>query len=452
MKKIIALLLVSIMTFGMVACSNTNTTPTTPNGTSKDSWETKNVSAPAMSLTMQESKFTDAAGNEVTDQLVVSPLTKAEFIPEATLEALQKIGFLQNWHVITGKTEYGTAYFSEQGQMNAVQYGNYIQFCEIDPKLDAIGMSIVIQYSNDTDNVIGYDAIRVSFMNALDRVMTQAQMLDVLKIVYGNEYAQYLCYSKMNPNPDDENHVYSVIEQNNASVMFERYVDKTIGADFAINVSNAIKEPINGNMNGYTPNLTQFATLAELLHFNEQNSPLDVHNMGLEFLAKHYGEGAYFMPKQESGPITVPNSSFIYHEENEGTNAMSGLMLYYKIAQPGVEDAKRPLATMTTSVKGDTEETYCTFDIGYLDVKDVNDESRNAMREKALAMVKDILGLDEIEDPFAEDASFKMTLNGKEVVIKFKLHQTPDEIGNELTVLAFATSTELDAFDTPNAE
>ncbi|MBQ8805957.1 MAG: hypothetical protein IJZ68_05690 [Bacteroidaceae bacterium] len=421
MKKIVSLLLVCLMVFSLAACN------------SDSGWKTKNINAPEIKLEWQENGQVDPAqGISITDNLILSPLTFEKHNVEDDVEALKKLEFTKDWVSEKQYSEQGTPHYFENGQLTSYRYGTRFSIHENSDT----GKGFIVYYSADTDTVIGYSTVAIEFIpNEAGENLTQAQILNVLKIVFGDEYAEFLCYAKMTQDEEVSSHT---VTNGDASMKFERYIDKEGYVTFGINVSNTNPNQTNGYSGEFRPHMDQVAVLGEVLRWNTGDSPLDIKNMGNAFLEKHYGEGAYFYASNQTA-----TGAYIYSDEG----AYQTTMMSCAIAQPDVKEDKWLGTTMTISNSESATETYCMFEIANMGSAAL-DADRTAAKDKALAMVKDILNREDVEAPFAEDNHFEMTLSdGTKVLIIFRFKFEKDSNGNEYALLTFATTTDLTYLD-----
>lgn len=422
MKKVLSILLVCLMVFSMTACN------------SDSGWKTKNVKAPEVTLEWQEVSQINAATNfELKDNIIVSPLKVDKYNPKTALEAIKKLDFTKNWVSEERYSEQGVPYFTDDNQVTAFRHGTRMSIHEDSDT----GKGFIVYYSADTDVATDYATVAIEFLpNEKKENLTQKQILEVLKIVFGNEYAEFLCYAKMTQEDEYARHT---ITNGDASMLFERAIYEDNYITFSVNVSNTNKQPVNGYGADFTPTTELLTVLADILRWNAGDTVLDLNTMGTSFLTKHFGEGAKFAVESNE---YMNSSAYIYGVDGE----YKTMMMQYKIAQEGVKPEKQLNASLSVSQSGETVETYCMFELGNMGTAAM-DEDRNAMKAKAEAIVEDIM-MREVEAPFVEDNHFELTLNsGTKVLAIFRLAFEKDEAGNEYAILSFATTTDLTYFD-----
>ena len=98
MKKVLALILASVMLVGLVACGNNATKP----------------SSLDIKLEMQEvEQVNPVTGVTLKDELIISPMKSEQFNHETIAAEIQKLDFAKNWYVKTQYTEKGLPYFTD---------------------------------------------------------------------------------------------------------------------------------------------------------------------------------------------------------------------------------------------------------------------------------------------------------------------------------------------------
>ncbi len=417
MKRILSAMLVCVLVFGLVACGTTKT-----------------MEQPKVNLELKDVTF-ESFGEEVKDTVVVSPLSTEKFKPEVALEAIKKLSFLSGWESKTQYSEVGTPVFTDAGQMTSFKSAITLNFYETKGK--SYEKSISVFYNCEPDSVLGYSAVAVEFSNdSAGKCLSEKQRLEVLKAVFGEEYAEYLCYAKM---PTSDGLESSEMKQGNASLTYERISDKTMGYSYAMRVTNNDATQVNGNPGDFEPTLESMAILRDLLNMKEGDSPLDLKNMGTDFLTKHFGEGTHF--ELGTGYLDSMAGAYLYSD----ADGYKTLMMRYYLAQDGVEENNRLRVTLSTSL-GEFEETYVNFQLGTV-AKDASEDAREELRQKALAIAKDVLGMEELEDAFAEDKYFNATINDKDVLVIFRLHWDENDDGSTTATLSFASTTDLKFFE-----
>ena len=153
MKKVLALILASVMLVGLVACGNNATKP----------------SSLDIKLEMQEvEQVNPVTGVTLKDELIISPMKSEQFNHETIAAEIQKLDFAKNWYVKTQYTEKGLPYFTDNGQLTAFMSANTVSLYECNPDAEAIGRSVHITYTVHTDVTEGYAAVAVSFENGMD--------------------------------------------------------------------------------------------------------------------------------------------------------------------------------------------------------------------------------------------------------------------------------------------
>lgn len=424
MKKFFYLMLCSIMIFGLAACGNG----------SNDELNGKTVRVPAVELTMQEVTYHPTEGVDIKDVLVVSPLTYDKYQPGKVLEQLQKLDCVQGWNCTTSTSEVAYPYFTENGQLTAYKYGDTMTLHEVNAERKT-NQSVSVSYNNDTDAVIGYSDISVSLQYSTGGAnLSQAQIHDILKIVYGAEYADFLCYAEMD---GDDGYAEHKIQEGDAVLVFSRSTEN-YGMGFRVACKNTAKEASNGYAGNYTPKLQKLSVLPDIMHWGANEC--DIHNvsaMGKSFLEKHFGVNAAFTIGTSKNEQLA--GGYSYGVEDGKTS----VHLQYCIAQPGVKDSKRLKTQMTYKISEQKTESVVLFELGTIQKDTLTDESRNAMITKALGIVSDILQTDDVLTAFDSDKYFTMTVDGTETYIRFALHFNPDEDGSEKVSLQFVTSTDI---------
>ena len=425
MKKIFSLILAGIMMVSMTACRN------------NDEFGDKTVPVPAMELTTQEVTYNTAAGVELKDTLAVSPLTYDKYQPENILENLQKLDYLKGWTCTTSKSEVGYPCITENGQLTAYKYSETTTLHEVQADRTT-HQSVAVSYTSDTDAVIGYSDISVSIQYSTSSAnLSQNQMRDILEVVYGKDYADFLCYATMQKN---DGYAEYKVQEGDAVVVLSRNTEN-YGIDFRVACKNVSKNVTNGYAGDYTPMLETLHILPDLMNWGEGET--DVRNMstlGKSFLEKHFGAGATFvigtsLSEQLAGGYAYDE------EENDGVS--KSVHMQYRIAQPGVKESQRLKTQMTYKISEEKTESYVSLELGTINKDDLTDENRNAMIAKALGIVKDIVQTDDVLTAFDSDKYFTITVDGTETHIRFTLHFNPDKDGNEKVSMQFGASTDI---------
>ena len=425
MKKFFSLMLCSIMIFGLTACGSSG---------NHDEWDDKSVRVPTVELTMQEVTYHPVEGVDIKDVLMVSPLTYDKYQPDKILEQLQNLDCVNEWSCTTSTSEVAYPYFTENGQLTAYKYGETVTLHEMKAERKT-NQSVSVSYNNDTDDIIGYSDISVSFQYSVGGDnLSQSQMHDILQAVYGKEYADFLCYAEMD---EDDGYAEYKIQEGDAVIVFSRSTENH-GIDFRVACKNKAKEATNGYAGNYTPKLQQLSVLPDLMNWGADECDVqNVSAMGKSFLEKHFGTTASFtMGTSQNEQLA---GGYTYGVE-DGTTSVH---MQYRIAQPDVKESQRLKTQMTYKISEQKTESYVSLELGTIKKEDLTDESRNAMITKALNIVADILQTDDVLNAFDSDKYFAITVDGAETYIRFALHFNPDENGNEKVSMQFGTSTDI---------
>ena len=260
MKQIIALLLL-ITCVGMVSCSNdTSETSTDIVGTNTPisddtianettepsnivSWVTKEVRQPMFDSCKEvEHVVMQLSGYNVTASVIQSPLSHEKYNIEATKECLSEHDLLAAYTFGISTTERGNVIlYPDIGQQTAYEYAKAI--IAIQPNSTSTPVSeFMVEYSGQTDKALGYTSVRVE-LKVQDTVVDetiQRQILEILTMVYGEEYANVLCYAPYL----SENIVFEA-KQTKADITFRRDINDT-GLVFDISVTPYVDNWLEG--------------------------------------------------------------------------------------------------------------------------------------------------------------------------------------------------------------
>ena len=418
MKKVLALILASVMLVGLVACGNNATKP----------------SSLDIKLEMQEvEQVNPVTGVTLKDELIISPMKSEQFNHETIAAEIQKLDFAKNWYVKTQYTEKGLPYFTDNGQLTAFMSANTVSLYECNPDAEAIGRSVHITYTVHTDVTEGYAAVAVSFENGMDdKAIADADVQAVLKAVYGEEYAQYLYNGKMSKYDDEEERYTFATDY--AALTFRRE-NSEYGKEYAMELANNNSKQTYGYAGDFQYHTELFQHVQNLLVWNMNDTVLDIPNMGAEFLAKHYGEDTHLTVG--TSILDTMNGAYLYQEAD-----MKALMLRYKLAQPGVDANDQLGFTITVSETDKGIEMYLSLDIGKIAKENVNDETKAALYQQTLQMVRDILFVGE-EFELGEVQYVDFSFDGTPAYAGIRYDCTPDELGNEKAVLTIGVSTDM---------
>lgn len=424
MKKFLSLMLCGIMVLGLTACGGS--------GSNKE-WGDKNVRVPTVELAMQEVTYHPASGMDIKDILMVSPLTYDKYQPSKIQEKLKEVDCVKGWNCTTSTSEVSYPYFTDNVQLTAYKYGETVTLHEVKEER-ATHQSVSISYNNDTDAIIGYSDISVSWQyGAGNANLSQSQMHDILQVVYGKEYADFLCYAAMD---EEDGYAEHQIQDGDAVVVFSRSTEN-YGVTFRVACKNKSKEATNGYAGDYKPQLQQLSILPDLMNWgeNERNAQ-NVSTMGKQFLVEYFGENAAFTMGTSQNEQLAGGYSY---SVKDGTTSVH---MQYRIAKPGVKTSMRLKTQMTYKVSEQKAESAVSLELGTIKKENITDESRNAFSEKALCIVKDIVQVEDVANAFDADKYFTITVDGTETYIKFTMRFSPDEDGNEKVSMQFATSTD----------
>lgn len=414
MKRILSLALIAVMALSLAACGNRGVI----------AWKTKSLSPATMVLKAQDVTYTAADGTELKDNIMVSPLTHSTYKPEKTFDSLKKLAFLKDWQFELEKTEICNPHFTEHGQLNTYTYGYVINIKENVAK-DEVGRWISVSYHNDTDEAIGYTSIVVSADYSDTATFTQDQVLEVLKLVYGNKNGEFLCYDKR------LNEEAYKITNNDVELSFKREVDDD-GAQFGIACLNNSSNATKGYAGDYTPELQQLPIIPDLL--NLELGEADVRNLnmfGKSFLERHFGANAHFVVGTDVIEQMAGGYMYVQHPNDNQTS----VIMAYQIAQDNVAVEDQLHTQILYTTEGDTTASYVSLELGQLMKDELTDENKAEMTEKAMAIVQDILQVEDAPDAFDEDKYFTTTVEGAEMYVIFSLDFTADDDGNEMVTL-----------------
>ena len=408
MKKILSLLLICCTLLSLAACS------TTP-----DNLGSKKMNPPEMTLSMKNADVSLPDGTTVKDVLVESPMNSTSHNPESTKTALQNLSWTKKWHTVESYTEATYPYTVNDRQYMAYRYATNITLNEAAPSTTVAGNQIAVSYITDTDSVIGYAAITVTLRNGEFQAMTMEQMQEVMRTIYGKEYADFLMNAKMTAN-EDGIESYEV-KQGDATVFFMRNTSRDDRVMFAIEVVNNANNQVDGNGAGFVSKNTEWNVICDFFGWNQRDLS-NLKTIGTDFITEHYGANAYLSVPDLL--TTLSDSPILYQSSANMSETALSLAVY-------TNDKTRLFpVTLASTTNKDGIEVFARFDFDAFAKSELTDERRDACNEKAVAIAKSIIGQDVTVDDVNTGATFTVTKLGKTFEVSFLIELFEDEAGN----------------------
>ena len=414
MRKLFALLMVCATLLSLTACSG-----------STENWKIKNIEAPKVTLTRQPVDFTSEDG--VQDSVIVSPFTSDMKHAEAA-EAISKLKCMSGATVTKEYTEDAVPFITE-----TAQYMSYLA-SHIYTIEQTNGHKVVVQYVEFPDDVLGFSTIMVEIFEG-EKKLKQSEIYEILLLVYGEEYASYLCYGKMT---SEVNYEYHDIIQDDMAFSFERVIKPEMGAAFVVGVYNANENTVYGYSGDFAPRAQGFSTIADFLRWDVNTMPNDVNNIGKAFFEKYYGEDVYCVPVS----FAINDSAYAY-EYKESQDSWSTKMRY---ALHFDDEEAYPLTVQLATAKtNDAETAAYIFSVKAL--QNATGDECAEVKQYALSMVQEIMGDIDVSNAFADNQVYEITMNGKPAVVQFKFSFVSDGNGYQVATITIQTSTDMNAFD-----
>lgn len=325
MKKLLSFFLVVVMLLAITACSPTQGVPNPSNDGSKpqnnnqeqnnnsnnnqqsptepsSTWQTKELTAPNFEeLEVREMVVMQHEGRDIKGNVVVSPLTLEAFNRENALEALKNSPLFTGWTFGLEDFERGcVTLYSDVGQQNAYEWQKKIVATKEYYDTQSYFSDLNVQYSGETENTIGYTGIRVEIMipETERNEQTQTQVFEILKAVYGEEYAEFLCYA-----PVKSKSTLHEIELKNATISFIRNVSEN-SLFFNLVIDTYCRNTFDGyaGPGDYTPITSTPEHVYDLFSSDMGDVNVqDYQNIGATMLKQNYDYYTYTVPGYTSG-------------------------------------------------------------------------------------------------------------------------------------------------------
>ena len=412
MRKLFALLLVCTTLLSLTAC-----------GGDTSNWKTKDVAVPDMKLTTQNVDFTSSTG--VQDKVIVSPFDN-NINPETAAKTIQNMKYMKSATLTHQYTENAVPIFDGDIQQMYYTYRDLYTIEQLD------GNKIILQYIKSPDDVLGYSTISVEIFED-DKKIPQKTILEILNAVYGNQWAEFLCYGEMKKDGDID---YYENMQDTCTLVCERIIKEDMGAAFIISIVNLDETPVYGYDGGFQMKAKGFNVLAELLHWDIKDMPYNIQNMGLDFIQKYYGTEAHLTP----GVFSMGGVAYAYEYE-ESEDGYTVKMQY--VIKRSDDDKEGLIAHMSLSEKHGVQTTSCTFEIQRL--QNATGEECATAKQLTLQMVQDIMGDVDASNALTEGQTYRMILNDKEVAVNWRFVFASHD-GYQIPTLTMETSTDVNAF------
>ncbi len=431
MKKIFCLVLAMLMVFTMVACNNTNPTdgskPNTDGNAPDDftapslgpvilEWENKEVADPTVEVSMQEITYT-FNGTEIKDKIAISPLSYDKYKPQEIMAALMTVEHIKDWEFTFRTIESGAPYLTELGQQNS--YMHTYSF-EANETTDGqyTGNGLRVEFTLDTDSCYGYASISCDvYGNGLE----QSQILDVLKVVYGESDAEFLCYDAMKA--EGKYASYTVVKDF-AIVAYSR--DNSDGVKFNIACLNSATDVTNGYPGEYKPAVNTVPVFPELFGWQEaENNLLDMKHMGATFLAKHYGDGTY---------INIPHYGYIVEQVGEKTGTI------FVMEGNIISGENKSTFSMQVIENSELIDGFMGLQVGYAAKNEVTQQTESDMRQQALAIAQEMIK-DDFVDVMDGNKVYVVQYDEHEAYVLFKFEYVVDKDGNAAGYLSIGFTT-----------
>ena len=262
MHKWLALCLMCVMSYSMVTCQLPQNSPVKPFATPESNvtgqldnepiqtessdtthstglqWEIREVVEPTVN-NVQAQYFT--VHEEIKAGVVISPWQPADFSIDRTKNALQSSQLLKGWALGRQVDEIGhVTEYDKIGQMTGYQVIHSIIGAPSEDLLMTGTPQLSVEYHENTETTIGYTDILFRFNIPEENITkdVQSQMHQMLRVVYGEEYAEFLCYA-----PNVEGSLLLEIKQENAKIHFRRNITPS-GIIFSVQVVSRLGDTI----------------------------------------------------------------------------------------------------------------------------------------------------------------------------------------------------------------
>lgn len=420
-KKIVAGVCAGIMTLSLTACgekaeephiSNTeildyvDSSDNYENEYNEDEYKEYNIVGPALPISAKEIDYTSPSGIHMQGTLPVSPLNKERFNPDTTTEVLQTVEGIKDWALRRESYEQGYDHYVEQKQSTSFKRAESIIMDQMVDECPT-GSSITVDYAYDTTYCINYSTICVTIEQYEDSGLTESDICEILKAVYGEEIGIFLFETEMG---EDFNDAYCSSEWmehgdiNYGRRIMDGYRTYSIGLGSAY--SSIPGYPGEEEMWTTTPTvLYDFLGLPE-----EERNVLDRESYGKTILEKYFGEGTRF-PKEEYDFSFVGDTrvGFITDEFQDKESFMINQILDV----PSATEEECYSALWAEDYENGEHSLSVLFGFASRPPEDWTPEDKEAVRQQAMEITRDLLKIEDIDSYFTGDEFYDMTIGGR---------------------------------------
>lgn len=275
MRKFLSITLIMCLILVLAACNKTPEEPSKPTEdivppviTPEESkttepkpeveplkWKTEEMQAPAIQQPEKEEitlTFKQTNGEDVSYNVtrLSSPLTQTQFKLDDIYEKLKESTLLQEYTTGKQRTELGhVKLYPHIGQQQSYEYTE--SFCatkEYNYKMEKFEDWEVV-YKGDTSKYNGWHTIAIQTDIPLSTVTfeLQQEVFAILKLVYGEEFAQFLCYAPAN----DGNSMKTEMTFETCTITLHRDMQEE-GLAFSIAVNSCVETEFSEYAGDYT--------------------------------------------------------------------------------------------------------------------------------------------------------------------------------------------------------
>lgn len=325
MKKILILLLAGAIAIGSAACTQKTTNTNNPNPsdpseftsenseppspgnktesgpTETSNWETQNILPPNVaSPETEEVVALKIEAGDVKVNRVVSPLSKELFDSNKAKDSLKKNPLFKDYVFGTENTERGKiTLYSDVGQQNRYEYTEVVCATKNYYNTQSYFSDLVVTYTGDTAWFNGWKSLKVEIKIPLEEVTkeTQNDVYEALCSVFGEEYAEYLCYA---PATEDTNMSYELVFDN-CKMTFRRNLSN-YGLTFLVSLSHNLRNSFESYSGDYEPMLGTPEYFFDI--FSEEMGEMnmrDYASVGSKMLKENFSGYSQTLPDYTSG-------------------------------------------------------------------------------------------------------------------------------------------------------
>lgn len=423
-KKIITGLCVGVMACLLVACGKSAEEPIKPQQNTEaienteyvdyigseyeDEYQEFNVIAPELPLSSQKIDFTSPTGVHLQGTLVVSPLTKESFNPDTTLETLKNVESIKDWNFRYENYEQAYDYVDEQKLTCSFIRAESVIVEQTDEEGWPTGNKVIVDYNQNTAQVINYNSISVRFEESYDTpTLTEDDMHAILKVVYGEEIGTFLFEAEMGA---DFNEAYCFSElTGHGQIGYGRRIMEGY-FDYDVTCCSS-RDYITGypgeeEMWTITPDVMyDFLGLPQ-----DERNIMDRNNYGKTILEKYFGEGTRF-PAGEFDFAFVGLSSHGFNmDEYQETKSF---MINQTLNTPNAPEDETCGALWEEEYRNGEHHMSLLFSFDYKPAAAWTPEAKEDIRQKAMQITRDLLKIEDIDKYFTDGEFYEMEIGGK---------------------------------------